>query len=259
MNKVLISSIVRNIEPWAGKFLNSLTHLKNGSLDDVDYLLIEGNSTDETYSLLNKWVDSCKLNVTLIKHDLPETMDTMDRVMTSIELISDIELYLTSNMDYIMLIDADTIEIPNNVLTTLIEDMKKCNADIIAPYVLIAGTDKFYDTYVFRMNNKKFGHAPPYTPDKETYTTPFEVDSVGTCLLFKSSVFMNVIVENKKYREEYQKLKMDGYLGLCKTAKALGYLIFADPTVRITHANLTTYGLRWHDITYWYGKSKPLY
>ncbi len=251
MNKVLITSIVRNIEPWAGKFLNSLTRLKNGDLDDVNYLLIEGNSDDETYSILSRWRDNCKLNVALVKHDLPEEMAAIDRVMASVELIADIELCLASDMEYILLIDADIVEIPNNVLTTLIEDMGNRKADIIAPYVLISGTDKFYDTHVFRMNNKKFNHAPPYTPNNKACTSPFEVDSAGTCLLFKSNVFVDVIAENKKHREEYQMQKTDGYLGLCKTAKLLEYQIFADPTVRIFHANLTAYGLQWHDITYW--------
>lgn len=249
--KILISAIIRNIEPWADKFLSGISGLKNDSIN-VSYLLIEGNSTDETYPKLQKWADCNNENVAaLVKYDLPEEMATMNRVMASIELISEIVKFYSIDMEYIMLIDADIIEVPDNLLTTLIEHIKNYNADIIAPYVLIAGTDKFYDTHVFRMNNKKFGHIPPYTPDNKAYTTPFEVDSVGTCLLFKADVFMEVVMENKKHREEYHNQKVDGYLGLCRTAKLLGYHIFADPTVRIAHADLTAYELQWHDIKDW--------
>lgn len=249
--KILVSSIIRNIEPWADKFLSGISNMKNDNLD-IEYLLIEGNSTDETYSILQKWIgDNNNGNAALVKYDLPEEMNTMDRVMASIELIADMSDCSPDIADYIMLIDADIVEIPDNMLTTLIEDMKSHKADIVAPYVLIAGTDKFYDTYVFRMNNKKFNHAPPYTPNNKEYNTPFEVDSAGVCLLFRLDVFIGVMVKNKKYRGEYQKQKTDGYLGLCRTAKLMNYRIFTNPTVRIFHANLTTYGLRWHDVAYW--------
>lgn len=247
---VLVSSIIKDAESWITLFLNNISALNDNDNLDVSYLLIEGNSTDRTYSIIERWTNNSKLNATLVKHDLPETMKTMDRVMASIELIADINEYYAADTDYIMLIDCDVV-IPSNLLTALIRSMRDCKADIIAPYVLIEGTDKFYDTHAFRMNNEKFGHAPPYTPNNKAYTTPFEVNSAGTCLLFRSDVFMDVVVENKKYREACRKQNADGYLCICTTAKRMAYRIFADPTVKIYHANLTEYGLRWHDVTYW--------
>lgn len=246
--KVLISSIIRNIEPWAGKFLNSISGLRGDNID-VSYLLIEGNSTDRTYSIIERWADS-KINVTLVKHDLPETMKTMDRVMASVELIADIEDYYAT-VDYIMLIDADIINMPNNMLASLIENMKNYKADIIAPYVLIAGIDHFYDTHVFRTNNKRFDGAPPYAPDNKIHNTPFKVDSAGTCLLFKTKVFADVIAENKKYRKMCRERNVDGYICVCGTAKRMGYRIFADPTVIIRHVNFNDYWIRWHSVENW--------
>ena len=250
---MLISSIIKDAELWITQFLNNITvtALNNTDSLDVNYLLIEGNSNDETYPILSRWADNCKLNVMLVKHDLPEEMAAIDRVMDSIELIPEIIDFYSIDARYIMLIDSDIIKLPSNMLTNLIDDMENSKADIIAPYVLISGTDKFYDTHVFRMNNEKFGHAPPYTPNNKAYNAPFEVDSAGTCLLFRSDVFMDVITENKKHREEYRNQKMDGYIGLCKTAKLLGYRTLADPTVKIYHVNLTTYGLRWHSVADW--------
>lgn len=246
---VLIASTIRNFEPWADRFLDNIGALNNSSLD-VCYLLIEGNSTDRSYHILSKWVNSNNSNgnaAALVKYDLPEEMDTMDRVIASIELIADILV----NMDYIMLIDADIVETPNNMLTALIEHMNSYNADIIAPYVLIEDTDHFYDTHVFRTNNKRFDCGPPYAPDNKTHTTPFKVDSAGTCLLFKTEVFIEAIAENKKWREACRKDNVDGYICICGTAKRMGYQILADPTVVIRHANLNKYGIQWHDVNDW--------
>lgn len=246
--KVLVASIIRNFEPWADRFLDSIRTLNNSNLD-VCYLLIEGNSTDRTYHILRKWVDSCNDgNAALVKHDLPEEMRVVDRVMASIELIVDIA---DSIVDYIMLIDSDIIEIPNNTLKTLIANIKRYNADIIAPYVFIVGIDHFYDTHVFRKNNKEFDASPPYAPDHKAYNAPFEVDSAGTCLLFKSNIFVDVVMENKKYRRAYQERGVDGYIGLCNTARKMGYRILADPTVRICHVNLNEYGIPWHRAEDW--------
>jgi hypothetical protein len=132
----------------------------------------------------------------------------------------------------------------------LIDHMAKYKADIIAPYVLIEGTNHFYDTYVFRTTDKKlFRSEPPHTPNN--YNTPFEVSSVGTCMLFKAGVFMNVITENREYRKMRHKQSYYGYLCVCDTARRLGYRIFADPTVIITHTDLPKYGHGWHTIEFW--------
>lgn len=248
---VLVSSIIKDAELWIKPFLRNIRALNDSDNLNLDYLFIEGNSDDETYPILSRWRDNCKLNVTLVKHDLPEEMATIDRVMASIELIADIQNYLATDTDYIMLIDADIVEMPSNMLTILTENMKSHSADIIAPHVLIAGTDKFYDTHVFRMNKKNFVRTAPYAPDNKTHATPFEVDSVGTCLLFKSDVFMDVIVENRKYRKACRKENVDGYLCICSTAKRIGYRILADPTVRIAHVNFTKYNKSWHSTNYW--------
>lgn len=248
---VLISAVIKDAELWIDRFLSGISALNSNDNLDVNYLLIEGNSTDKTYSIIERWVNSSKQNITLVKHDLPEEMKTIDRVMASIELITDIPNYLPTDTDYIMLIDCD-VAIPSNLLTALIGSMRDYNADIIVPYVLIAGTDRFYDTHVFRMNDKKFNPTPPYAPDNKAYTSPFEVDSIGTCLLFKSTVFMDVIVENKKHRKACRERNVDGYLCICGTAKRMGYRILADPTVRIYHADLTQYNMNWHSTDEWY-------
>jgi glycosyltransferase involved in cell wall biosynthesis len=243
--RILIASPIRNIGPWALKFLSTIIALNSNPHLDIKYLFIEGNSTDGTYKILSKWADNYK-QVTLIKHDLPKEMVTKDRVMESIELIID----LAGDTDYIMLVDADILEVPDNMPLTLIENMAKYKADIIAPYVLIEGTNKFYDTYVFRTTDKKlFRSEPPYTPNN--YNTPFEVSSVGTCMLFKAGVFMKVITENREYRKMRHKQSYYGYLCVCATARRLGYRIFADPTVIITHADLPKYGYGWHTIEFW--------
>lgn len=248
MNKVLISAIIKDAELWITQFLSNISALNDNDNLDIDYLFIEGNSTDKTYSILSNWIDDCNQNVILIKHDLPEEMERIDRVMDSIELIPEVMNFYNVDTDYIMLIDADIIE--TDMLTTLIAHMESYKVDIIAPYVLIASTNRFYDTHVFRMNNKNFSAAPPYTPNKKGFNSPFEVDSAGACLLFKSNIFIDVIRENKKYRKEYNSQKKDGYLGLCKTAKLMNYRIFVDPTVRIYHINLIKHNI-FHRADYW--------
>jgi len=69
--------------------------------------------------------------------------------------------------DLILFMDSD-IKFDKNIIHELIIDMKKCDADIIAPLVCIEDNgafknDYFYDTLAFRnTDNEQFSHFRPY-------------------------------------------------------------------------------------------------
>jgi hypothetical protein len=121
--------------------------------------------------------------------------------------------------DYVLFIDSDVVSIPPNLLKHLITR----NVDIIAPYVYNYHSKIFFDTYIFRKDGNKFSINPPFQEEV------LEVDSVGTCLLVRSKVLKECRFANPHH-----------WLHFCYFAREKGYKVYADPTIRIEHADIST-------------------
>ena len=130
--------------------------------------------------------------------------------------------------DFALMIESDLLVQPD-ILTRLIERMPD-EADIFAPmiWIEVGVQHRFYDIWAYRRGGNMF---PPYGPAwyaQKYGTMPFELDSVGSCVLFR----MGLIVDGLRLGES------DCVLGMCNEARKRGYKVFADPEIDIIHPSI---------------------
>jgi hypothetical protein len=127
--------------------------------------------------------------------------------------------------DYALMLESDLLY-QSDLIRRLLKRLPR-EADIFAPMVWIPvnGDIRFYDIWAFRKDGEKF---PPNGPEwyfVNYEDRPFEVDSVGSVVLFK----MALIAEGLRLGET------DCVLGMCNEARARGYKVFCDPLTNVLH------------------------
>jgi hypothetical protein len=118
------------------------------------------------------------------------------------------------------LVESDLIWQPQ-CLSNLIEATR--SVDMIAPMVMHLD-GRFYDTWAFRMDGMRFTNEPVFHPQLLTGASLYEMDSVGSVFLMKTSIARQV-----SWPEE------DVVVGLCKQVRDLGYDIYLDKTLEVYH------------------------
>lgn len=139
------------------------------------------------------------------------------------------------HQEYIFSIDCDVVQFNPDILDRLI----KHDVDVVAPLVIIEGTDQFYDTLAYVHQGRNFSHLSPYCKpcrDKKL----FQVDSVGTCYLVKRSVYDSKV----KYGNATQKISEQ--ISFCNNARQKGFKVWVDPNITVQHADLPRYGDTFH-------------
>ena len=217
---------VKDASRWFPPFSEQLEHLK-----DVGQVIFSyGKSGDNTFEMLKTYKKHSK-HAVRVKAD-PQ----MGQVLSSAQIgkvYFDLQRVMTENPDdypesHLALLDADVMRIPPN----LIPKLKAYDKDIVAPYVWVLYHDTpckwFFDTMVFRYHGCKFH---PYAPPRNNGKL-LELDSVGTTILIKKPVFLDV-----PYGDPYPHMKF------CDDARSKGYHVWADPDTAIYHVDLTRLGI----------------
>lgn len=220
---VLVASLVSQEEPWLQRFLDCLTKLDYPK-DAIRHAFVEGKNTP----LLHQWA---KAN-TWIKEANPSITDRLERLAHLRNLLID-EAHPIGNEDYVLWIDSDVIDFP----PTLIKDLMKHGAPVVAPAVWIEGTqpEQFYDTYAFR--NIQEQNVPAFNLP---YKGLIEMGSIGTCYMVASRLY-------SKNNIRYHGGKTDSeQVMFCAEVRKLGERVYADFDTKIIHANLPKYGRQWH-------------
>lgn len=142
--------------------------------------------------------------------------------------------YLRPDHAYVLWIDADVVAYPPDLPTRLLAVHP---AAVVAPIVLIEGTQTFYDVYGFRA----LGGEPvmaTWAPRSED-TTSVPLSEVGTCYLVPAEVYRcgAEYAPTPGHTEHY---------AVMAAARAWGWPVLCDPTMTIEHADLSQYGERWH-------------
>lgn len=289
LKNILICSLFKNGEKYLDRFLDSLkneivntTRQKKINQKEhninIELCFIEGNSTDNTFDILNKFCielnDIHKINYTLEKLNLNDSLERFQKLAMLRNML--IKLGLKNRHHYILMVDSDII-FEKNLIIKLIESIEKNNADIVTPLVTIENfrtfdNDYFYDTLAsIDENGKNLEHNFPYffvnediidekIIKKIIYKMPIEMKSVGTCYLIKAEIynlndFQNYSV-NKCYKETENKI-INKYSGNEKSEQIEffenlnsnnknKYKIILDPSIKILHVNLENIGLIWH-------------
>jgi len=129
-----------------------------------------------------------------------------------------VESSLIFKSDFTLFIEADLC-FPFDLIDQLILE----NLDITAPFVFLGAG--FYDSWGFR---KLDGSKISRIGNVNVQTSPIELSSVGSCVLFRTEIFSRGV----RFRGPYQ----TGLLvGVCNDARELGYKVWALRSVSIIH------------------------
>lgn len=129
-----------------------------------------------------------------------------------------LESALSTSPSHILWIEADLC-FPLDLLDQLVSR----KLDVIAPVVYLGTT--FYDSWGFRnLAGKKISNFPSNMHN----SGPIELSSVGSCVLFSADIFRS----GTRFRGDFE----NGLLvGVCANARALGFRVWADPSISIVH------------------------
>lgn len=227
--KVLVAFLVRDGEKWLERFLNCVDRL-DYLKEDLKYVALEGNSKDSSWQVLSDFAHKHQ-GVWLTKFDVDEAVSRYKRLAVLKNRVINEAL---TDEEFVLWLDSDLVDLPISLLRELI----KANVDVVAPYVLVEDTDKFYDHLAFRKDGLKI-MFPDGVPVCPLPADIFEVDSVGTCMLVNAGVYRKGVRYPESDAESEQVL-------FCEAAKKNGFRVFADPHLKVIHANLPKYGVPFH-------------
>lgn len=207
-------------------------------LPDVSRLVaVHGDSTDDTPSALERWAGEYGVNVQLVErsHGGPVWGSVEDaKRLQALSYVGDgaLEAITPEDHDSIFYVESDLIW-NEHVVALLFAHLHRGRGDIIAPMIYCG--DRFYDTFVFRKDGKRFtGHAPFHAalagdawrrdrllPSKGRL---LDVDSVGSAFVMHPQVARDCRMANGQ-----------ALLGFCADARAKGYRIVVDTSLRVDH------------------------
>lgn len=144
-----------------------------------------------------------------------------------------IERYLQPQHDWVLWIDADIIDYPEDLFHQLYID----ELSITSPLVSIAGHRTNYDTAGTRPNfEQRSDQQPPSSGDHEMF-------SVGGCVLVPAEVHRHVSFQAQSDTDITANTE---WTSLCVGAAKFGIRIVWRTSVVVHHANLPNYGEQWH-------------
>lgn len=228
-SRIAIASIVRNEERNGNlkRFLECCRKLEKYHKNIV-YIFIEGDSSDDTYGVLQNWLTP-KKDYILKKIDRNHRPFPKDRSPKRTIYFAElrnmlIDLALSiSEISEVLMIDANY-----GWKGDLISSLRNIDADIAAPLVVMhkdrnTGRYLFYDTWAFRKGGKQFSHFHPYADGLGS--DPLDIESAGGGYLVRRSVLESGVKYNGDRDCEH--------VGFCKKARDTGFIVRINPKIYI--------------------------
>jgi hypothetical protein len=145
-----------------------------------------------------------------------------------------LDRYLRPHHTHVLWIDADLVRVPATLPMQLIE---RSDGGIIAPLVVIEGTQTFYDTHGFiEVSGRAFGATPPYTTQRDEV---IDCLSVGCCYLAPAELYLGGV----RYHTTSGHTE---HWSVCQAALAHGLPVRACRSLKVEHASLPKYGVAWN-------------
>lgn len=224
--KVLIHSLFRNRAAHVEKFLVQLALLDWPS-KRLELLCNEGDSTDETPALLDRLAPECHFPATVFHRSFGGPLFGSVWDPFRLRLLAEvsnwgIEQAMKRDFDYLLFCESDLL-LPTNLLRRLVS----IERDVVAPQILSRGSGGFYDTKCFvNLQGQEFqGQRLPENGE------PFEVQSVGSCVLVRRAVLEIREALDGGVRMTPQ----ESIRGFCGEARARGFHVYTDPTLLVWH------------------------
>ena len=240
---IAICVMIRNEERFGHlkRFIKNCKEIEK-HYDNLVYIIIEGDSYDDTYKVLKKWLNGDEdgkkdRNYILKKYDrgydkFPKNRDTR-RTKYFAEVRNMLIDYVLEipDISLVFMVDA-SYGFKGNIIGDLEKTMKKDGADIVAPLNCThkdhTGKFMFYDIFAYRKNGKEFTNRWPYHNEIEKELKSgksVRIDSCGGGYLIKKEV-LDVGVR-------YNGNKDCEHVGFCKKARDKGFVIKLNTKISI--------------------------
>lgn len=194
--------------------------------DTLSLVLGEGDHTDDTRDKLPGWVSSMGLDAQIVQvdHGGPEFGPVVDeqRFKQLAFVWNGIWRCIPEDSDVAIFLESDLIWHPD-ALTSLAHLVIQ-GYHAVAPMVLEQGSDRWYDTWAFRVNGEQFSKEPPYYPGWRPGGM-VRMDSAGSCLAIKGS-----LARQLTWPEE------NVVIGLCRQVYRINGPVWLNASVSIYHA-----------------------
>lgn len=223
--QVAVGSIFRNSEQYISRYVQQFRYLQEMAPQHTFRpLIVEGDSTDETYELLRANFSDA---VTKAEHGGPvfgssgeperfrQFSYCYERVLERLEPEDDAFIY----------VEADLIWEPATMLR-LLAHLEKPEVDSVSPFCWFGG--RHYDIWGLRgLDGDSLGFYPPHHISM-LYETPnglYPLSAAGSCLVMKG----------KMARDCHFDPADMAIVGFSWNATAKGYRLWLDPEARIHH------------------------
>jgi len=216
---------VKDCAMWLPRFLSTIDKMRG--IDRVVFSY--GKSRDLTLTYILQFKESSRHKVEI--YEEPRKLNAMSSAQIA-PIYRDFQTMMTEDDTHALLIDSDIMTAPS----TLISKLKRHDKDIISPYVYVLyyKPPRFFDAHIFRKDGFRFS---PWNPPHYKEKKPVQLDSVGTCILVKKEVF-----EATPYADPYPHMRF------CNESREKGYEVWADPSIKIYHVDLSRFGIQHHTI-----------
>jgi hypothetical protein len=176
---IALCSIFRNSEGYLDTYFGQVKDLRNEL--DVTLVLGEGDSTDRTQELLHAYL-STDDTLLHLPHGGPHfgSVDNPQRWEQIAQVVAPvIAEAITRKPKALVWVESDLIW-DTGVMVKLIQTA--LGGRTVAPMVFAGNTDRFYDTWGFRMGRKQFLPYEPYMPEEGIRDNGYvKLDSCGSC------------------------------------------------------------------------------
>ena len=224
-------AIVTPIRDAAGPQLHALIERLTGlnyKRRNLRFVVVEGDSVDDTWGQLLRWQTTDPDRVRLVKRDTGKArfghVVSQERFTHLAGIINaGVEMAIDDDWaDYLLAIPSDVDFEPELITRLLIHDKA-----LIAPMFWTAenNTLRFYDIWAFSRDGM---NLPPFNftwYQAQFATQPIEMDTVGGCVLVRADLFRQGL--------RYSPVNLDR--GLCEQVRAMGHSIWADPSTHVVH------------------------
>ena len=219
---VTIVSPMRDFADGLPEYRQRLARL-DYSADALRFIVVEGDSVDGTKAALAAWEEvEWRLAVIRCETGLPKFGSIVD-----VERFRLLARVFNAGLDAVDLgWSSHVLFAPCDVLfeQDLLSRLLAHDLDLVAPFFWMPGGKHFYDTWGFIRDGVHFGNFHrSYLPDYGE--RPIPMDTVGGVILMRA----DILRAGARYTPE----EVDH--GLCKSAKALGYGVWADPATHVEH------------------------
>ena len=186
-------------------------------------LIVEGDSVDGTPQALREWADKEKrMRVVTCDTGAPRYGSIVDldrfRVLATVFNAGLNEVDLNWS-DCVLFLPCDVDYQPDLLARLLARRL-----DLVAPFFWMSGGESFYDTWGFSRDGEWFTNFP--RSQLSSYgTKPIPMTTVGGVILMRADVLRAGV--------RYSIWNVDR--GLCASAQAKGFSVWADPSTHVMH------------------------